>query len=241
MDRVKLKIKNWDKYQAKPREDRGWKWIKVHRSILTDFHFRELSPADRWNLIGLWCLADAKTGVVDLEHDELLFMLGCKSFTVENLHNFVEILAAKPRRTAAKRGENAKSRGTDSAAKRRLEIERELRERDRDRAGEDRAKDAISVATRRDGFAEFWDLYPSRRKHNRAGCRDKYMRKTRPGGATPDEIITGLRLWVESYDWTKDDGQFVPLASTFLNQSRWESAPESIDISEGNGSKGLSL
>jgi hypothetical protein len=78
-------------------------------------------------------------------------------------------------------------------------------------------------------------LYPAGRKHDKKNNRDRFMRKTRDGGATPGEIVDGLMLWIASREWTKDSGQYVPLASTFLNQNRWESAPPDPNISQSSG------
>ena len=35
-------------------------------------------------------------------------------------------------------------------------------------------------------------------------------------------MAASLAAWTVSADWTKDDGQFIPHASTWLNGKRWE-------------------
>jgi hypothetical protein len=239
MERIRIKIKNWSRYQAKPRDDRAWNWIKVHPELMRDFHFTELSQADKWHLVGLWCLADSKTGIVEMEEKEILFMLGAKSLTLKNFDHFIETLAAKPRRTAAKPPRTAATTGETAAQiaprNRRVEVYTKDATLETETEADGSAKDGSSVASRRDGFVEFWRLYPAGRKHDKKNNRDRFMRKTRDGGATPGEIVDGLMLWIASREWTKDSGQYVPLASTFLNQNRWESAPPDPNISQSSG------
>jgi len=232
MERIKIEIKNWHKHQAKYDPKRNWSWIKVKRELLTDFHFRELSAANKWNLVGLWCLADAETGIVDMETRELYFMLGCKSLVVEDLDYFCKI----PEQSVAIR-EQSVADSEQSVAVHANNCALDKSRVDKSREEENRVdpvtKPKQSVADRRDGFCKFWELYPSGKKHNKTKCRDKFMQLTRE--ITPDEIVNGLIPWIGSPDWTKDSGQYIPHASTFLNDARWESPPESKNISQSTG------
>lgn len=106
----------------------------------------------------------------------------------------------------------------------------------------------VVVLKRETKFDEFWLLYPSPRRTGKAMCRAKWDAITGPTGlrtrtldrdsnsfinlvlsATPEEIIEGLKRscmrWRRSTpgggEW-KDDGQFIPNPSTWLNQGRWE-------------------
>lgn len=93
-------------------------------------------------------------------------------------------------------------------------------------------------------FEEFWQLYPAPRRSGKALCKAKWDAIVGPTGlrtrtrdrdaevfvlltlsATPEEIIAGLKRcreqWkTENYKW-KDDGKFIPMPSTWLNQGRW--------------------
>jgi hypothetical protein len=97
-------------------------------------------------------------------------------------------------------------------------------------------------------FDEFWEIYPSCRRTGKAICKSKWDAITSPTGlrtrtkdrdadtyihltlsATPEEIIAGLKracmLWrnpskAATSEW-KEDGKYIPLPSTFLNQGRW--------------------
>ena len=87
------------------------------------------------------------------------------------------------------------------------------------------------AASKLDGFEEFWKTYPGRRKVAKHLCREKW--KTHKLEDIAPRIVAAVRRLAASPDWTKDDGQFVPMPATFLNQRRWEDAPtEESDFSE---------
>lgn len=68
-------------------------------------------------------------------------------------------------------------------------------------------------------FEEFWKAYP--RKVGKDVARKKW------GVIKPDQelfkkIMASLEVQKKMPQWTKDDGQFIPHPSTWLNQKRWE-------------------
>lgn len=81
-------------------------------------------------------------------------------------------------------------------------------------------KDAAAKAAD-DDFAEFWDFYP--RRTVRSTAEKSYFR-ARKSGATHCEIMDGLEAHLPG--WKGKKIQFVPHASTWLNQRRWEDEPE---------------
>lgn len=52
-------IPNWSEHQhyKKPKPP----WIKLHRDLIRDYEFMQLSDTDKWVVIGLWLIA-AETG-----------------------------------------------------------------------------------------------------------------------------------------------------------------------------------
>ena len=73
---------------------------------------------------------------------------------------------------------------------------------------------------------EIWKIYPPRKgvrqgKVNAKLAFGKHKTKTR---AAADKIIGAINYLKITEDWTKDDGQFIPLCSTFLNpiKKKWE-------------------
>jgi len=69
------------------------------------------------------------------------------------------------------------------------------------------------------GFQAFWSAYP--RKAAKANAL-KAFEKLNPDGDLMKMMIGALSRWSKSEQWTKDNGQFVPHASTWLNGRRWE-------------------
>ena len=70
-----------------------------------------------------------------------------------------------------------------------------------------------------EGFASFWSAYP--RKVSKAEAQ-KAFAKVNPDETLLATILSAVERAKASKDWTKDDGQFIPHASTWLNQRRWE-------------------
>ena len=78
-------------------------------------------------------------------------------------------------------------------------------------------------------FQEFWALYP--KKTNKAGAF-KAFKKTLPFEF--GDIMVGLTLQINLKQW--QDKQFIPHASTWLNQRRWEDEfddSEFVDLKSG--------
>lgn len=44
--------------------------------------------------------------------------------------------------------------------------------------------------------------------------------------------MQSLEVQVNSKQWTKDNGQFIPHPSTWLNQSRWEDEPDNAGANQ---------
>ncbi|MCP4375824.1 MAG: hypothetical protein GY794_06580, partial [bacterium] len=59
-----LRIRNWDKWQSY-RKDRGQPpWIKIHREVMRNTDWVELSDAQRGQLVAIWLLAADRDGVI---------------------------------------------------------------------------------------------------------------------------------------------------------------------------------
>ncbi|MNC58236.1 hypothetical protein D3C75_1079500 [compost metagenome] len=68
-------------------------------------------------------------------------------------------------------------------------------------------------------FERFWSLYP--RKVSKADAK-KAWAKIKVTADLFYLMAKSLAAWTVSTDWTKDGGQFIPHASTWLNGKRWE-------------------
>jgi hypothetical protein len=78
-----------------------------------------------------------------------------------------------------------------------------------------------------DDFLFFWGAYPSK-----VGKAPAWLswEKLFENGALPDieKIITAIEKQKNTTKWTKDDGQYIPNPTTWLNQRRWEDEVETI-------------
>lgn len=68
-------------------------------------------------------------------------------------------------------------------------------------------------------FEKFWSVYP--RKDAKVQAEKAFV-KLAPDESVLDEIIAGVTRALASEQWRKDDGKFIPYASTWLNQKRWQ-------------------
>ena len=77
-----------------------------------------------------------------------------------------------------------------------------------------------------EAFEVFWKLYPNKKSKKDAR---KAWEKLKPSAELRLTLMTALGNHRISRDWAKDDGQYVPMASTWLNGERWtdELAPAS--------------
>lgn len=69
-----------------------------------------------------------------------------------------------------------------------------------------------------EAFEVFWKLYPNKKSKKDAR---KAWDKLKPSAELRLTLMTALGNHRLSRDWTKDDGQYVPMASTWLNGERW--------------------
>lgn len=80
------------------------------------------------------------------------------------------------------------------------------------------------AAPRADGlFERFWTVYPRKVAKQNA---EKAWNKLNPDETLAQQIITAVERFRLDPQWTKDNGQFIPHAATFLNGRRWEDETE---------------
>lgn len=70
-------------------------------------------------------------------------------------------------------------------------------------------------------FNQFWQVYPKRVGSNpKKPAKEKFCRLVMIGGVLPQDIIAGTAAYARSRDG--EDARFTAMATTFLNQHRWE-------------------
>lgn len=70
-----------------------------------------------------------------------------------------------------------------------------------------------------DMFDEFWKVYP--KKKNKVAAKQAFF-KLMPDRETFVTILKAVHIAIRSYDWRKDNGQYIPYPSSWLNGRRWE-------------------
>ena len=92
-----------------------------------------------------------------------------------------------------------------------------------------------------EAFVRFWAVYPLRVGK---GAALKAWEKLNP---PIDVVVAALRWQVGQPQWTRDGGQYIPHAATWLNQRRWEDEafhpPQDLtpDKSDGYGTRAMKI
>jgi hypothetical protein len=68
----------------------------------------------------------------------------------------------------------------------------------------------------------FWKIYPKKVGKDAAWRAWKYRNGSLPGIQI---IIEAIKAQSQSEQWRKDNGQYIPNPSTWINQGRWEDEP----------------
>ncbi len=77
-----------------------------------------------------------------------------------------------------------------------------------------------------DFFQKLWNTYS--RKVNKISAI-KAWDKLKPSPELVETILSAIEKAKESKEWKKDNGQFIPHLSTYLNGRRWE---DEIEVEE---------
>lgn len=76
------------------------------------------------------------------------------------------------------------------------------------------------------GFDSFWNAYP-KKVGKKAACQAYRKAKGKP---PVDRLIQIILRQKQSDSWTKEDGQYIPNPSTWLNQGRWDDVLETKSV-----------
>lgn len=68
-------------------------------------------------------------------------------------------------------------------------------------------------------FNLFWKEYP--KKSAKKNAKSQFMKIVKSKELL-DKILEDIRDRLQTQEWTKNNGQFIPFPSTYLNQERWE-------------------
>lgn len=82
-------------------------------------------------------------------------------------------------------------------------------------------------------FNEFWSAYPKK-----VGKKDAQRAFAKVPKAEWPKLIPAVERQKKSKQWQKDDGQYIPNPSTWLNQGRWDDEVNEVDNSRPAHIKG---
>lgn len=218
------------------------------RSIKPEFFTSEdivaLTPWARLLYIALWCEADREGRLVwkpltfKLRYfpgDDIDILSMCQELTDKGLIElYFDNLAFIPKFLSHQHINPRESASTLAAP---LSIPRvvdaSLRVVDAQVGREGKGKESNRrVKTRVDNaFDKFWAEYPRKDAKVQA---EKALSKIAPSEELLAEILDGLKRAVASEQWCKDEGRFIPYASTWLNQRRWEDLGASVSSFNGH-------
>lgn len=200
MPKIHIQIKNWGEHQH--YKDRNPPWIKLHVKILNDMSFMMLAPASKCLLLLLWVLAAENNGEINFSEEELKFRLRDSKFSRDSLtplihSGFISVLADASSDLA---------RAPKSCSETETETE----------------TDACAPASGElDEFGEFWKAYP-KKIGKQAAVRAWQKIKIRP---PLEKILDAIKRAQSTDQWQKDNGEFIPHPSTWLNGGRWDDEP----------------
>ena len=69
----------------------------------------------------------------------------------------------------------------------------------------------------REEFEKFWSAYP-----RKAGNKQKAFEAFKKADVSLDVLLAAIENQKQSAQWSKDNGQFIPHPTTWLNGKRWE-------------------
>jgi len=73
-------------------------------------------------------------------------------------------------------------------------------------------------------FEQFWSAYP--KKVGKLAAQKAFRNAQNRPRIT--DLLDALARACKSEQWRKDGGQFIPLATTWLNQGRWDDEPVQV-------------
>ena len=81
-------------------------------------------------------------------------------------------------------------------------------------------------------FEQFWNSYPEDRRGSKKLAVDAF-RVEITSEEDADRAMENLRLWKQSAQWTKDNGQYVPYLDNWLSRGIWRTKPAKMVIPYG--------
>lgn len=190
---MKLIPKNWERFQH--YKHRSPPWIKLHRDILDDFDWWSLPVASRAIAPCLWLLASCEeNGEFDATPEKLAFRF---RMSEKEINESIKPLIDK--------GYFIYANGVLAEC-----YQNAMPEKSKSRVIVEKSKADNS------DFDIFYNAYP--KKVGKDKALDAWNKKK----PRLDDVMYTLSWQKESTDWTKENGKYIPMPATYLNQGRWK-------------------
>jgi len=211
-----IKIVNWKRWQSYRKDRPDWRptWIKLHRVLLRNPEWVNLSDAERGQLVCIWLLAADFEGRVPADPHMVASL--CYLDEEPDFQTFQDLGFIEGWVTPANQTEPLANQTEPVVAQNRIE-ENRLRKKDPPYTPPLPTK--RNQLARDNGFDEFWLAYP--RKVGKGAAR-RCWKRIRPDAELKQKILNSLASHTYSHDWSRDYGRFIPHPATFLNQERWD-------------------
>lgn len=201
---MKLTPKNWEKFQH--YKHRSPPWIKLHRDILDDYDWWCLPIASRALAPMLWLLASNEDdGCFDASPEKLAFRFRMSKDEIQKaIKPLIDagyfVYASDVLAPCYTDADTEKSKALVEAKKNKVD---QFNESD---------------------FEIFYQAYP--RKVGKDKAREAWIKKKPPF----DMVMQALQWQIQSNDWKRESGKYIPHPTTYLNQGRWQDEPPVVDM-----------
>lgn len=210
------------------------KWFRLYSEILDDPKIQKLSDSEFRKFIYLMCFACEldQAGHIPYPNNEIAWRLRCDDVTMCDALVTLQKLKITSQNDSGIVINHWKKRQYKSDTS--VERTRRYRERKKSVTSQKRHTKRHSDALEQiqiqnitpispkgdDGlFDLFWLNYPNKKGKTAALKAWKKIKK-------PTEVIEKIKKvlpeQIESESWTKNNGQFIPMPATYLNQGRWD-------------------
>ena len=109
--------------------------------------------------------------------------------------------------------------GGRPAMKEPKETEENLNAKNKDKEKEIKKRVSKDTLKESAAFDTFWTAYP---RHTNKKAAQQAFQKINPDADLLNIMLQSVAAWKLSQQWTKDGGQYIPHAATWLNGRRWE-------------------
>lgn len=189
-----LHILNWEKYQA--RTDKDLPWCKLWGSLFDRPWFQKMPDSGKIFAIVLLDLARKTGNRIGEEYVFIEYLRG--NYGILSTQNDVFMYCK-----SLSDNEFLSDNTSDL--------------QDKIRQDKTRQSDKPNLVQLKK-FETFYSKYPKKQAKTTAL---KAFLKLNPNDELFEKIISALTFWSTTEAWQKDNGKFVPMPSTWLNQERW--------------------